>query len=151
MRKNGEQGFTLIELLLSLALASLVITGLMTVFWTSSRAYEGGSASADIQYMARRAVNDIGQDIKEGYNITINPAAANLLINKANDSDVEYYVNKGNLYRKHNCSSVPIAECIEQIKFNQANNGLVEVMVEAQSNDIKYVLSTAVVPRTAAP
>lgn len=151
MRRNGEQGFTLIELLLTLALSSLVVIGLMTVFWTSTRAYEWGTTTSDVQYMARRALSEIERDIKEGCSVTINPNGVNLLINKTEDKVIEYYLNKGNLYRKHKSSSVPIAEYIEEIIFMQTDDGLVEVRLKAQANDITYSLSTAVYPRMVAP
>lgn len=151
MRNTGEEGFTLIELLLTLLISSLVVIGFMTVFWTSTRAYELGTSTSDIQYMARRALGDMEKDIKEAYSVTICADASSLLINKTEEDITEYYLNNGNLYRKHGGASIPIAECIKEVKLRQTDKGLVEVTIEAQSKKKKYILFTSAFPRMAIP
>ncbi len=151
MRNTGEEGFTLIELLLTLLLSSLVVIGFMTVFWTSTRAYELGTSTSDIQYMARRALGDMEKDIKEAHSVTICADASSLLINKTEEDITEYYLNNGNLYRKHGGASIPIAECIKEVKLRQTDKGLVEVTIEAQSKEKKYILSTSAFPRMTIP
>lgn len=153
MRKdiNHQQGFTLIEVLLTLAIGSIVIIGFFSVFWATSNAYEWGVTSLDIQYMARRATNDIEKDIKEATSINIDQESNRLVLNGERENEIIYYVRDGNLIKTHKKASLPIAENVKVIKFTQSTNGLVEVMVEAESQGRKYTLHTSVYPRTSRP
>ncbi len=153
MRKNSneEAGFTLIEVLLALAIGSLVISGFLSVFWAASNAYEKGVTASDIQYMARRGINDIEKDIKEAAGVAISNEGTELVLNKDTENEIIYRANNKNLYRVAKGTSVPIAENVRKIQFKEVDNGLVEVQLEVESRRQEYVLSTSVFPRTARP
>ncbi|NLB88900.1 MAG: prepilin-type N-terminal cleavage/methylation domain-containing protein [Syntrophomonadaceae bacterium] len=148
---NNQKGYTLIEVLLALAIGSIVIMGFFSVFWSTSNAYEWGSTSVDNQYMARRAMRDIEKDIKEATSININQEAKQLVLNEERENEIVYYVREGNLIRSYKKASLPIAENVKDIEFEQSDNGLVTVMVEVESQGRKYILNNSVYPRVLRP
>lgn len=148
---NNQEGFTLLEVLLALAIGSIVLMGLFSVFWSASNAYEWGATSVDIQYMARRAVSDMEKDIKEATSINIDQESKKLLLNEESENEIAYYVKNGNLIKAYKKASLPIAENVNEIEFIQLESGLVEVMVEVESGGKKYKLYNSVYPRVLRP
>lgn len=59
MERKGNKGFTLIELLVTVAILSIVLTGVTSIMVTGSKTFAKGNADADMQAQAQLVVNQI--------------------------------------------------------------------------------------------
>jgi type IV pilus assembly protein PilW len=57
-------GFTLIELLVAMAIASIMIAAMVTLFTTLTRSYTRQNVAADVQQVARAGVDFMAQSIR---------------------------------------------------------------------------------------
>jgi prepilin-type N-terminal cleavage/methylation domain-containing protein len=78
--RNMPRGFTLAEFLVSIAIFSVILTGLYTVFIWSNQTYVSGSRRQDVQQSARLAMDQMVRQIRmAGY------YPENFDVNAAND------------------------------------------------------------------
>ena len=61
--RNRNRGFTLIELLVTLAVSSIVMAAIYSVYAGLTRSYTTQNASADVQQAARASVDIMAEDI----------------------------------------------------------------------------------------
>ena len=61
---TGPGGFTLIELLVALAVASIMLAVVVTLFTTLERSYTSQNAAANVQQVARAGVDFMAQSIR---------------------------------------------------------------------------------------
>lgn len=140
---NDERGITLIELLVALALTGIVLTGLMSVYWSASYAFEREYSKSDTQYSARQAKERISNDLRESKSFLIQDGGQKLHLVKDGE-EVDYYVNNQQLYRdSSNASPSPVVNNIESITFSGSVPGLLEVTVAAKVKDNEYSLTFA--------
>jgi hypothetical protein len=62
--KNWEPGFTLIDLLVGLAMASIVLTAIISLFTSVGRSYTIQNVAADVQQVTRAGVEHMTQNIR---------------------------------------------------------------------------------------
>jgi len=148
---KSDQGTTLIELLLALALMSLVLAGLFSVYWSGNKVFETESANSNAQYCARSAMQWITQDIRSSYrpegDSSLDDDEINMSVVKDGQEDAEechYYLSGTNLYR----NSQAIAKNIDYINFTRnAGSALIRVTIEAEVNGYSYRLASSASPR----
>ncbi len=67
--RMGSRGFTIIELVVSLGIAMIAMTVVVTMFMTLTRSYTTQNASADVQQVGRAALDYMVQNIRmAGFN-----------------------------------------------------------------------------------
>jgi prepilin-type N-terminal cleavage/methylation domain-containing protein len=146
--KKGEAGFTLVEMLVSLALASLIVTGLMSVYWSGNNSFTRQSANSEAQYGARSAMQRVIKDVRIA---TVAPVVlednTKLVLTQAS-GNVEYYRNpsNNNLYRSSGGTAVPVAEDISYLHFSDSVSPL-KIIIEATVQNKPYRLSSSVAYR----
>jgi len=146
-RGSNEKGTTLVEMLVALALVSVVLSGLMGVYWVGSKSYENQAASSDAQYAARMAAQIIVEDIRGAAEAETQEEGAKLRLLTTSGEDVVYYRQENNwLYRDGNAKT-PIAENITGLSFTR-NNSLFTIKIDATVNGFLYSLSTGVTRRS---
>jgi prepilin-type N-terminal cleavage/methylation domain-containing protein len=138
---QDDKGLTIIELLVALFLLSLVMSSLMTAYWSGSRAFKRQTAGTDARYMARTAMQWLISDIREAAEFTIE--GNRLLIQTPDNEGIWYRLDDSNQLLRNN---VPVAENISDITYNTGFR-LIEVTVVAVVNDEVYTLSGSVSPR----
>jgi len=142
--KNGQAGFTLVEMLVSLALASLIVTALMSVYWSANSLFTRQSADSEAQYGARSAMQRVVDDVRVA---TLAPVVVDnntKLVLTQSSGRVEYYRNTINndLYRSFGGNVVPVAEGITYLYFSNAVNPLI-ITIEATVEGKPYRLSSS--------
>jgi prepilin-type N-terminal cleavage/methylation domain-containing protein len=138
-----EAGFTLMEMLVALALASLVSTGLMSVYWSANHAFNRLSDYSDTQYGARSAIQRIVEDVRMATQAPVVKESNTKLVLTTPGGTVEYYRNaiNNNLYRRSGGTAVPVAENITDLKFSNSVSPL-KITVEAAVRGNAYRLSS---------
>jgi Tfp pilus assembly protein PilW len=61
---NGQNGFSLLELVIGLAMATIVLAGIIGVFTTLTRSYTTQNVAADVQQTARVGIDYIAQEVR---------------------------------------------------------------------------------------
>lgn len=64
-KKQAESGFSLIELLIAMAIASILMTAVVSVFYYLNRSMSGENTRVALQQSVRAAVNVMASDLKE--------------------------------------------------------------------------------------
>jgi Tfp pilus assembly protein PilW len=62
--KNREQGFTLVDILVGLAMASIVMAAIISLFTSVGRSYTIQNVAADVQQVTRAGVEHMTQNIR---------------------------------------------------------------------------------------
>lgn len=139
----NNRGITLLEVLLALGLSSLIVGALLTVYSTSSSAYQKLAACADAQYTARSVVEQIGDDIRGASFIEIGTGGSELRVITPNNNLIRYNTENYQLYRSKTTSlgtaKIPIADGVSGLSFVD-NNGLVTVNIEITIDHNSYQL-----------
>ncbi|MDD3364777.1 MAG: prepilin-type N-terminal cleavage/methylation domain-containing protein [Syntrophomonas sp.] len=143
--RGRDRGSTLAEMLVAMALASLVLTGMMSIYWTGSNAFQRLLATADAQYAVRSATQKMGEDIRGASVITILEGGAKLSLLTATGEAVNYYMANNQLYRDGN-AKVPIAENISGLNFSGISS-LVKITVNGTVDGRAYQLISSISPR----
>lgn len=149
--EDNDRGTTLLELLIALALMSMVMAGLFSVYWTGNKAFERQSSVSDAQYCARTAIQWITRDIMCSY-----PAEGDtgldddeLTIRVMKDDEKKsaschYFLSGTNLRR----NNLAVAENITYLNFTRnSGSDLIKVTVEAGVNGQSCRLMSAAMPR----
>jgi len=155
MNSTGEKGFILLEMLFSLALAGIVMAGVLSVYWFTSHIFGQETNLSDLQYSARQAKDFIVKDCKYSKNIIIlaSPGGEEVpegeCLYLVKDFEVvDYYVSNKQLYRDSSTSSpLPVAENIESVTFTSPTPGLVEICIKASNAEEDFILRTSVKSR----
>lgn len=142
-----DRGNTLVEMLVAMALASLVLSGLMSIYWTGSSAFQRLSANADAQYAVRSAIQKMGEDIRGTSSVAIQEGGAKLSLLTAAGEAVDYYMENNQLYRD-GIAKVPIAENISGLNF-RGSSSLVKITADATVDGRAYQLISSISPRLA--
>lgn len=149
---NSERGTTLLELLIALALTSMVMAGLFSVYWTANSAFEKQSSRSDAQYCARTAMQWITGDIICSCRVqgeqSLDDDELTIRVmknNQATPEECRYFLSGTNLRR----NSLPVAENISSLNFTRASGSdLIKITVEATVNRQSCRLVSAAAPRT---
>jgi type IV pilus assembly protein PilW len=64
VEKNREHGFTLVDILVGLAMASIVMTAIVSLFTSVGRSYTIQNVAADVQQVTRAGVEHMTQNIR---------------------------------------------------------------------------------------
>jgi prepilin-type N-terminal cleavage/methylation domain-containing protein len=138
MDKECNKGFTLIEVLAALGLFSLVMAGLMSVYWFGYYGYEKEMNRSELQYSARQARSRIMEDFRQCRAFTIKDAAGNEMPGGSNGvrlslvigaEEIEIYAQGNQLYRdsrEPGTPPQPVASNIKAVVFNSPGAGLLE-------------------------
>lgn len=141
-----NRGTTLLEILLALGLSSLIIGALITVYLGASNAYQKLAEYSQVQYTARSAIGQIGEDIRGAPAVEIVAGGSELQLITTNNVLIRYYMENNQLYQVKTSGlgtvKIPIAAGVSSISFN-GNNSLVTVTAEITSDDTTYNLSRA--------
>lgn len=137
----NSKGITIIELLIALALISIVMSGLMTAYWSGNSAFKKQIAGSDAQYMARTAMQWVVADIREASEIIIENNQ--LLITTIENETVWYKLDDNNQLLRNR---VPVAENITNISYNTTSR-LMEIIIVAVVNGEVYTLAGSSSPR----
>lgn len=62
---KNQEGFTLVELLTALALLVIIASGLLSIYWSGTAAYNRDNKKSSVQYDTRVASDRINTDIRE--------------------------------------------------------------------------------------
>jgi type IV pilus assembly protein PilW len=62
--KNHERGFTIVDILVGLAMASIVMTAIVSLFTSVGRSYTIQNVAADVQQVTRAGVEHMTQNIR---------------------------------------------------------------------------------------
>lgn len=149
--KRDEKGTTLLEILVALALMSLVLTGMFSVYWAGSRAYTRQSASSDAQYCSRTAMQWMIRDIISSKPFNGSPAlnsdSLTLHIPMAGGEEaqeVSYYLSSTNLRR----DNLAVMDNICYLNFvRDSGSELIKITVEARVNEQSCRLTSTARPR----
>lgn len=146
---NKEEGFTLIEVLAALALAGIVMGGLMSVFWFGFNGFKNETTRADLQYSARQARGRIIDDFRECTSFTILDEGNGLCLFIPREEldqpgeELFYYVRDNQLYRQPaEGTRQPVASNIDKISFESPTIGLLQFDIETSSGVHKFNLHT---------
>ncbi len=145
--RGADRGSTLVEMLVAMALASLVLSGLMSIYWTGSSAFQRLSSTTEAQYAVRSAAQNIGEDIRGASVVSITEGGAKLILLTAGGEAVNYYMANNKLYRDGK-AKVPIAENISGLNFS-GSSSLVKITADATVNGRTYQLISSISPRLA--
>lgn len=153
MIKQANAGFTLIEILVALFLAILVASSLVTVFQMSHHIFYRDFSRSELQYMARKAMEDI-------IDYVVQAQPDSLAVNGAEGSQLEFILSSGAkiqysqganywLYRKGPDSGPPqpIVEQIAKVKFCLSGPHILTVDVVAGNEKNSFTLTQMIVPR----
>ncbi|MEN6326264.1 MAG: prepilin-type N-terminal cleavage/methylation domain-containing protein [Syntrophomonas sp.] len=146
-----EKGTTLLEILIALALVSIVVTGLFSVYWAGHNAFERQLESSDAQYCARTAMQWIVDDIMSSSKSERSPAlnGDRLILyittaGAAEPQEVAYFLNDTNLRR----DNLAVMNHINYLNFQrEAGKKLIRVTIEARVGRQSYRLINAATPR----
>lgn len=146
-----EEGTSLLEILIALALVSIVVTGLFSVYWAGHNAFERQLESSDAQYCARSAMQWIVQDIMSSLQSEGSPAlnSDRLILyitaaGAAEPQEVAYFLNDSNLRR----NNLAVMNNINYLNFQrEAGKGLIRVTIEARAGRQSYRLISTATPR----
>ena len=145
--RGRDRGSTLAEMLVAMALASLILSGLMSIYWTGSNAFQRLSSTSDAQYAVRSATQKMMEDIRGASAVSIEEGGAKLILLTAAGEAVNYYVANNQLYRD-GTAKVPIAENISGLSFS-GSSSLVKITADATVNGRTYQLISSISPRLA--
>lgn len=149
--ENNDRGTTLPELLIALALMSMVMAGLFSVYWVGNNAFERQSSGSDAQYCARTAMQWIIGDIICSYpaegDTGLDDYELTIRVMKDDEEESEgchYFLSRTNLRR----NNLVVAENITYLNFTRkSGSNLVKVTIEAGVNGQSYQLVSAAMPR----
>lgn len=158
----NNRGFTLLEVLVALALSSLVVAGIMSVFWLGNLFMRHQQAAADARYSVRQAAEYITQDVRNSQQIQIcdqnnQPVAVGgvgkrLRLTLTSHEQIDYYLYPYNrtLYRYNltDSNNAPVAMLIKDINLLCPQPGLLDIELTALAGDGSYLLHIAVQART---
>ncbi|MDD4170615.1 MAG: hypothetical protein PHQ94_00095 [Syntrophomonas sp.] len=144
-----NRGTTLVEVLAAISLGSLMMVGLLSVYWSGSNAFAKLAANAEAQYSARSAMQQIGEDIRRASAVEVQGDGIILSLSTPGES-VGYYRANNQLYRVVTTSTgtatVPIAENVSQLSFGTGAT-MVTINIDITVGGLTYQLSTTVNPR----
>lgn len=146
-----EKGSTLLEILIALALVSIVVTGLFSVYWAGNRAFERQSDNSDAQYCARTAMQWIVRDVAGSFESEGSPALncdrLTLYIPVAGVTELQevaYFLN-GNILRR---GSLAVMNNVNYLNFRrEAGRQLIIITIEARVNQQSFRLVSTATPR----
>lgn len=148
-----EKGMAFAEIILALALAGVIGSGLLSVYWCCSAAFERQNNQAEVQYSARQGRQSIAKDFYSsssfflkntnlGHEIEARETGHCLHLVQENQT-IEYYVYGQQLYRNPSAAFPgPVAECIAELTFVQSSPTTIEISILAASGDQKYCLDS---------
>ncbi|MDD2620503.1 MAG: hypothetical protein PHC92_07545 [Syntrophomonadaceae bacterium] len=146
----SEQGTTLLEILIAMILMSILMSGLLAVYWTGNYAFARQSSISDAQYCARTAMQWIVQDILESCQsddfMAIDSDCLTLQIPaaEAKAHQVHYYLNGANLRR----NNLAVMDNIDHLNFTRdSGKQLITIIIEARVNKQSFRLVCSAVPR----
>lgn len=151
--KSGaaEKGFTLIEVLAALALFALVGSGLFAAYYMGNNAFKQESSQSDLQYNARKAMEDITYYAVQANPplLTISGTNNNILSFEIDTQKVAYELAGNWLERKGPApgSPQPVVEKIAEIEYTRLNDKTIIVRVKAADGSNSYELTHLVMPR----
>ncbi len=131
---NGwqDRGSTLVEYLVAMALAALVLSGMMSIYWNGSNVFQRLSSASDAQYAVRSAMHKMGDDIRAASEVSIQEGGTCLILHTTTGELVKYYMANNQLYRDGK-AKVPIAENIKSLYF-AGSSGMVTITAAATVN-----------------
>ncbi|HHV18641.1 MAG TPA: prepilin-type N-terminal cleavage/methylation domain-containing protein [Thermoanaerobacterales bacterium] len=142
---NNIKGFTLIELILSLALLSLVLTTVFSLYTAGQKAYERENDRLFVQQNARQAFLWLSTSVKQAKSVEI-ISEKEIKTITGNKEVVIYYLENGMLYRKKNTGINPIAE-LSQLKFIQPKGkNYIEIFLSTETESGNIVIRTKAAP-----
>ena len=143
---RAQQGATLVEVLAALALASLLVTGLMAFYDSAAKGYVGLTAVTDRQYTVRTAMEQIKADVCSAASVQIS-ADGSVLHLTGTDQEIRFYHQNATLYRrlttKKGTTAIPIADNVSAATFCGSGK-LVVITVSSGEGSGCRTLTTAV-------
>ena len=104
--KRKDKGFTMVELIVAIAIFSIVITIVVSLFMTALKGYRKNLALQNVQDNARFIVDFIAKELRMA---TINSGTSNSLnITRSDGTAVTYLLSSNNLTRTAGGTSGPI-------------------------------------------
>lgn len=144
-----EQGTTLVETLTTLAIASILVTGMVTLYDSACQCWASLSLAADCQYTARSAIEQMRSDIYRAATAEIFEEGL-VLVLTSTDQEIKFYAQNARLYRHVSTSrgttAVPIAEHVGGAYFSGGDE-LVYITLSIDTGNCVRTLSTAANPR----
>lgn len=144
---QGHEAFTLLETVLALFLLTLILQGVMAVFWHTFLISERLQQSAELQYATRRARQHLGADLAACHQVQVRDAAGNNAVSgphlylTISDELIHYYMHNGQLYRDSTRGSpLPLAENIAGLTFSQQIAGTIAMLISAAKGAYHYEL-----------
>lgn len=145
-RGTSEAGFTMMEVIVSLALATIITTVLMTIYFMAYRAFQYQMAFTDIQYAERAAMQMIIEDVMAAQQVEYLDDGNKMRL-QIDNNYVSYYLQNNTVYR-HGGAKMPVANCISSLSFQaDSRPGWTNICMEAQQGEDPNRISCAVMPR----
>jgi prepilin-type N-terminal cleavage/methylation domain-containing protein len=147
---DSNQGTTLLEMLVALALGAIIISGLISFYWSGCNIFGDQMERTELQYSARTSMQQMGDDIRSAQEVEIQEYGAKINIVSTSGETVRYFRQNNQLYREATSSrgtaKVPVAENITYLNFASTYR-LITVTIEGNRDRITYRLSTSINPR----
>lgn len=140
-----ESGIVFLEVIVTLALLTLVIAALMTVFWIACYAFQLEMAESEAQYSVRNGMQKIIEDVRGCMEIEVEENGAKLKLSRKDNEVIYYYAENGQLYQDGK-AKIPIAECISRLDFTYESN-LLQISIEAEVKQKTYKISSSTTKR----
>lgn len=147
---KDHKGFSLVELLCTMAIFSLVVTGVGTALVVSARSYQSGNVELDLQQQAQVTANLLTNLIIDSDKVE--DASGSKLILKKNESGVEvtYTVELNGeeiRYSTSSGASGTLAENVEVFTVSQGEGGNVDFTLKFKEGTREYNSDYHVTPR----
>ena len=136
------RGFTLLELLLALALGLLVMSMMVLLTGSMTRAYECQQINTELQYTARMCHQVMREDLKEAAAIQVLENGSKIKLLSCKGESIYYYVQNNQLYQQGK-AKVPVAENIRSVYFQELAPGLYLLSIRGEIRGQGYALSGA--------
>jgi prepilin-type N-terminal cleavage/methylation domain-containing protein len=146
---KSKRSFTLLEVLVSIAILTLVVAGVFSVFYVGDTCWRTDTGLVDLQQQVRQAIDGMSREIRQGNpgSIAITEAGARIDFSIGGDN-IAYYLNNGQIIREYSAGADRIlGNNISALNFSlDGSVVLIEVTAEktVQGRDVTFALSEKV-------
>jgi len=114
-----KRGFTLIEILISIAILSIVVTGIIAVLRIGDMAWHSDMGLVDLQQAARQVMDGMVREIRQSLasTVTIGATGADITFSIPNIPNIKYYLSNAQIIRQQ-----PAGTGTTKVLANAINN-----------------------------
>ncbi|HHY05171.1 MAG TPA: prepilin-type N-terminal cleavage/methylation domain-containing protein [Thermoanaerobacterales bacterium] len=140
-----QRGFTLIELIISLAIMSIVMITAFNMYNAGIREYQYNFEQMELKQNVRQAVSWLSTSIRQAKKIEI--ISENYITLTFFDGEkVNYYLEKGVLYREKNKGKNPVAYIDALTFYKPIEQNYIKIDISAKISGEVFKITTKVTP-----